>query len=614
MICLVLLAEQGISQSVRLTSPDGKITVALNAGSDAKSLITYNVFWSGETIFRNALIGFEVANITTCSFDKYERKSISTSWQTVYGERKVIPEKYNELTFHFKSVEDTSRQVLITCRAYNEGFAFRYQVAEKSGTITLSKELSAFSFDEKATAWVSAMAQSIITEKKISEIKSEVERPVTVKLNNKLFVALGEAGLVDFARMKFLGNGSNSLVARLHSTVTAENVMISPWRYVLIAKSPGNLLEKNYLVLNLNEPNKIKNTEWIKPGKVLREVTLTTAGSFQTIDFAANHNIKYICFDAGWYGKEDSDTSDATRVALDPARSKGPLDLKKVIEYGKQKNVGVILYVNRRALERQIDTLLPLYQSWGIKGLKFGFVQVGSQQWTSWLHEAIRKAAKYKMLVDVHDEYRPTGYSRTYPNLLTQEGIRGDEESPDIKHTITTLFTRMIAGAADNTNCYFTDRVDKMGSHVTQLAKALCIYSPLQFLYWYDRPVPASMKTGKEGEIIEVQELDWYNALPTTWDNTKVLEGNMQSYATIARKKNNSWYIGSLNGGADRTVNWSCSFLDKNKKYKATIYTDNASINTPTKVKITTVNVDHRSVLKTQVASGNSIAVHIFPK
>jgi alpha-glucosidase len=389
--------------------------------------------------------------------------------------------------------------------------------------------------------------------------------------------------------------------------------LVSPWRYILAGTSPADLLQKNYLVLNLNKPNQIANTDWIHPGKVLRESTLTTDGAINCIDFAASHGIRYISFDAGWYGKEDSDTSDATRVSVDPARSKGPLDLKKVIAYGKKNNVGVILYVNRRALERQLDTLLPLYQSWGIKGLKFGFVQVGSQQWTNWLHEAVRKAAKYKMVVDIHDEYRPTGYSRTYPNLLTQEGIRGDEESPFTEHTITTLFTRCIAGAADNTICYFTNRVDKMGSHVAQMAKAVCIYSPLQFLYWYDKPVPDSAKTGKEGEIQEVPELAWFNKLPTVWDETKVLEGDMEGFATIVRRSGNNWFLGSLNGTTPRKVNWNCNFLDKGKKYKAVIYTDDSTMNTTTKVKMRTMTIDDHSKISLNISARNGVAIHILP-
>ena len=131
-------------------------------------------------------------------------------------------------------------------------------------------------------------------------------------------------------------------------------------------------------------------------------------------------------------------------LRVDPARSKGPLDLPKVIEYANSKGVGILVYVNKKALHQQLDEILPLYKKWGIKGVKYGFVNVGDQYATAWLHQAVRKAAKYGLMVDIHDEYRLTGYSRTYPNLLTQEGIRGDEESPSLDQAIYTLYNRMI--------------------------------------------------------------------------------------------------------------------------------------------------------------------------
>lgn len=614
LISLVLIAVQGFSQKITLSSPDKNIKAIFSYGSNIQSLVSYTLFIGGEQALKKGMIAFdlEALNSATFSLSEVKRKTVLSSWQTVYGERKNIPDKYNEVSFEFKSSDENS-QLKIICRAYNEGFAFQYKIFQKNKTIVLDDELSQFEFRDNETAWASSFAQSPIIQTKINDIKNVVERPLTVRLNEHLFVALGEAALVNFARMKFASGGNNNLITKLYGKVKGIDSLVSPWRYILAGKSPADLLQKNYLVLNLNEPNQIPDASWIQPGKVLRESTLTTAGAINCIDFAASHGIRYISFDAGWYGKEDSDTSDATKVSIDPARSKGPLDLKKVIAYGKQKNIDVILYVNRRGLERQLDSLLPLYQSWGIKGLKFGFVQVGSQQWTNWLHEAVRKAAKYKMVVDIHDEYRPTGYSRTYPNLLTQEGIRGDEESPFTEHTITTLFTRCIAGAADNTNCYFTNRVDKMGSHVAQMAKAVCIYSPLQFLYWYDKPVPDSAKTGKEGEIQEVPELAWFNQLPTVWDETRVLEGDMEGFATIVRRSGDDWFLGSLNGTVARKVNWNCNFLDKGKKYKAVIYTDDSTMNTITKVKMQTMTIDYHSKISLNISARNGVAVHIFP-
>ena len=223
-----------------------------------------------------------------------------------------------------------------------------------------------------------------------------------------------------------------------------------------------------------------------------------------------------------------------------------------------------------RALERQLGEILPLYRRWGIKGVKYGFVNVGSQQWTSWLHEAVRKAAENQLMVDVHDEYRPTGYSRTYPNFMTQEGIRGDEERQPNEMSLTTLFTRMLAGAGDNTICYLDKRVDEQSTHAYQLGKAVCFYSPWQFLYWYDRP-----------EMFHDEpELEFFDHCPTVWDQTKVIEGRIGEYAIIARRSGPNWFIGFMNSGQARTFDVPLSFLDPEKTYVAHIYSDDPSVST----------------------------------
>lgn len=467
-------------------------------------------------------------------------------------------------------------------------------------------------------AWTSNRAQSEIAGTRVSAIKEAVERPLLVQLEESMYLALGEAALVDFARMKFVQKEGNpgTLVASLDGGATLKTSSYTPWRFIMAAKTPGQLLENNYLLLNLNEPNQIKDVSWVKPGKVIREVTLTTQGGMATVDFAARHNLQYIEFDAGWYGNEYDDASDATTITVDPKRSKGPLDLIKVIEYAKTKNIGVILYVNRRALEKQLDEVLPLLSSWGVSGVKYGFVNVGPQEWTSWLHDAVRKASDYQLMVDIHDEYRPTGYSRTYPNLMTQEGIRGDEESPDNSMVLNTLFTRMIAGAGDHTNCYFAPRVtEKMGSHVSQLAKAVCIYSPWQFLYWYDRP--KGSRPGDEGAggsksfIKEVPELAFFDVLPTVWDDTKVLDGHPGEYAVVARRSGTSWFVGALNGNDDRKIEVPLDFLAKGKSYEAIIYTDDANSTSETKVKIEKRRVEAGDTLDSDVKQKNGLAIHL---
>jgi alpha-glucosidase len=403
----------------------------------------------------------------------------------------------------------------------------------------------------------------------------------------------------------------------LSSAVEAKLPLTTPRRVVMIAESAGELLENNYILLNLNAPCAIEDTSWIRPGKVIREVTLTTTGGKACVDLAAKHGLQYVEFDAGWYGPEGSDASDATTVTVDPQRSPGPLDLQEVIRYAEQRGIGILLYVNRRALEKQLDDVLPLFRQWGVKGVKYGFVKVGSQHWTSWLHEAVRKAAAHRLMVDIHDEYRPTGYSRTYPNLMTQEGIGGDETKPSNQQTLTILFTRMLAGAGDNTICYYDPRVDQNASHAYQLAKAVCIYSPWQFLYWYDRPAASPRKKGGAGGSSNVigdePELEFFDHVPTVWDETKVLHGRIGRYAVIARSSGDRWFVGCMNSGEARTLEIPLTFLDPTKRYTAHVYRDDPTVPTRTHVGIDRLSVTSDAVLKATMSAQGGQAIRIEP-
>ena len=417
-------------------------------------------------------------------------------------------------------------------------------------------------------------------------------------------MSVAEARLVDYARMRLSPDKGRpyTLVSSLSSEVKADIPYTTPWRVILLGDSPGQLLERNYLILNLNEPCAIEESSWIKPGKVIREVTLTTNGGKACVDFAVEHNLQYVEFDAGWYGHEYNDQSDATTISVDPKRSKGPLDLYAVLDYAKKRGIGILLYVNRRALEHQLDDILPLYESWGVKGVKYGFVQVGSQQWTNWLHEAVRKAAKHHLMVDVHDEYRPTGYSRTYPNLMTQEGIRGNECMPTADENLILPFTRMLAGAGDYTVCYYNNRIKT--THAHQLAASVVFYSPWQFLFWYDRP------SYYQGE----PEIEFFEHVPTVWDATRVIHGKIGEYITIARKSGKEWYVGSMNGLSHRKLKIPLTFLENDKQYVAHIYSDaGPDDNSRTHVQINCHLVDSSVLLNADMLPSGGQAIRIVP-
>ena len=526
-------------KEVQVESPNGLYEFTCNLDEEANEL-NYAISFGGKEVIHASRLGFafseEGEEHHDIIFKDVTRKNVNSSWKPVYGERDEYPEEYSGIIIN---LQERGKNYKLHVRAYNEGVAFRYEFPD--GNTHITGEKTEFALPDKTILWASERAQSEIFKIPVSRVEKPLDRPLLMQLPDSLFVAIGEGGLVDFARMKFTRSADvqATLRARLDGEVTFKAAFNTPWRFIMAAEKPGQILEHNYLLLNLNEPNQIEDISWIKPGKVIREVTLTTRGGKACVDFAAKHRLQFVEFDAGWYGHEYDSSSDATTISVDPKRSKGPLDLHQVISYAETRGIGIILYVNMRALEKQLDDILPLFRSWGIKGVKYGFVNVGPQEWTTWLHDAVRKAADHQLMVDIHDEYRPTGYSRTYPNLMTQEGIRGDEESPDNAMVLKTVFTRMIAGAGDHTNCYFAGRVDeKMGSHASQLAKLVCVYSPWQFVYWYDRPPDSDISEigagGSRNRILEVPELVFIDEVPTVWDDTRVIDGFPGEFAIIA--------------------------------------------------------------------------------
>ena len=360
-----------------------------------------------------------------------------------------------------------------------------------------------------------------------------------------------------------------------------------PWRFIMVGEKAIDLINNKQLVLNLNAPCKIQDTSWIKPGKAFRVCRLDMKTCMEGVDFCVDRGLQYIELDAGWYGPEMKMSSSALKVL-----ETRDIDMPKLCQYAKSKGIGVWVYVNQRALYQEFDQLLPLYEKWGISGIKFGFVQIGSQEWTTWLHNAVKKCADHHIMVDIHDEYRPTGWSRTYPNLMTQEGIGGNEEMPDAEHNTILPFTRFLCGPADYTPCYFNGRVKNTKAH--QLAMPVVYYSPITFLYWYDLP------NVYKGE----KELDFWKNCPTVWDESKALQGEIGEYIVQARRSGNDWFVGAMNGlqVRDITLN-TADFLQKGKKYRVEIHNDDPALNTRTKVA---------SGMQT-IKAGKTIKLHLQP-
>ncbi len=611
-VCLLSMVTLVMKGEV-LSSPNGKYQFVFSQ-KDGK--LTYRLDYADKKVVEEGELGVNIDNhlvesamgipvdtnrVWTKGMEvtSVERRSEDNTWKTVYGEYSQIRDHYNEMTLHLMkggkhdnsgNGYDKRQQYLldIIVRAYDEGVAIRYHFPEATNGLFMhiTDDLTSFRFAPGAEAYHYAWAQSHANKVKLlkSEAawKEEAERPLTLHLANGLYAAIGEAALTDFVRGKLKLKADHELKMAMFDSADIITAYDMPWRFIMVGEKAIDLINNKQLVLNLNAPCQIADTSWIKPGKAFRVCRLDMKTCLAGVDFCVDRGLQYIELDAGWYGPEMKMSSSALKVL-----ESRDIDMPKLCAYAKSKGVGVWVYVNQRALYQELDQILPLYEKWGISGIKFGFVQIGSQEWTTWLHQAVRKCADHHIMVDIHDEYRPTGWSRTYPNLMTQEGIGGNEEMPDAEHNTILPFTRFLCGPADYTPCYFNGRVKNTKAH--QLAMPVVYYSPVTFLYWYDLP------NAYKGE----QELDFWKYCPTVWDESKALQGEIGEFVVQARRSGDDWFVGAMTGlqARDITIN-TADFLQKGKKYRVEMYNDDPMLNTRTKVASTVQTLKAGKVLK----------------
>ena len=616
-LCTALLAGVAsiYADSLSLSSPDGRKMVRFE--KPGKELI-YSVSVDGKDVILPSRAGVEVDNRTwemalgkrdlaqpDSWMDLLTIDSVSvgagvdTVWTPLYGERSTVRDRYNQATLHMSRKDKSDYRLDVQVRAYDEGIAFRYFFPEHPAAIfhKVVDDLTDFTLPEGTMAWSEEWAQAPFKHQPIDSISIPVERALTMELPGGQWVAILDADNDDWCltKLRHREGHEGTLESVMYSPVDIVTYYATPWKIIMTADSPAQLLENNDIVQNLNPPCAIADAEeWVKPGKIMRCTTLTTEAGMKNIDFCAEHNIPYMLFDWLWYVPCTSHDGDATKVI-------DKLDMKKVVEYGKEKGVGVWLYVNQHALMKQMDELFPLLKEWGIAGVKSGFVQYASHRWATWLHDMVRYAADNKLLMNIHDEYRPSGFSRTYPNLLTQEGIHGNEEWPDATHNVTLPFTRMLNGAADYTICYFDKRL--RNTHAHQLAASLIFYSPLQTILWYDSP------DRYHGE----PEIEWFENLETVFDDTKVLAGYPGENIVMARRKGDTWFVGAMTNNEPRREDISLDFLPAGSNWLAQVYTDDPSVDTATKVRCEQYAVTPATVLKLDLQAKGGAAVRLTP-
>ncbi len=645
---LLLVSSCTKSREQVLTSPDQslEITFSLNERGEPN----YSVKRGEETVLLPSRLGLLLKSIDLSSnfeIERTEYSSVSDSWEPLWGEESVIRNEYNEMRITLNQVNQ-GLTMDIVFRLFNDGFGFRYEYPKQEGEVNLTiiDELTEFALVGDPKAWSipveTRFYEALFTQKPASEL-DWVSTPVTIEDNRGLYYAIHEANLTDYAAMNLKPKDSTAtLKAELTPWSSGDKVYLeseirTPWRTMIITDNPGDLMLSR-LMLNLNEPSKIEDTSWIKTGKYIgiwweyhrglstwyegEKHGATTENVLRYMDFAAKHNFQGVLVE-GW--NHDWKTWDFSFTdAYDD------FDIEEITRRAKALGVDLIGHHetggNTRNYEEQMEAGFELYNKYGVSAVKTGYVgdlldgkeMHSSQYGVRHYRKVIESAAAHKIMINNHEPIIPTGLQRTYPNLMTQEGVRGQEwDAWDAEggnppsHTVILPFTRGLAGPMDFTPVTFdfSNPVHPQTRVQTTLAKQLALfvvlYSPWQMA---SDMIDNYEKNPEPFKFIE--------ACPTDWDKTLVLEAEIGDHVTVARKAkgDDRWFIGAISGDSTRTSTIDLTFLEPQKDYKATIYRDTEKsdyLDDPYAIEIETMNVTNLTKLTIDLARSGGYAIVI---
>ncbi len=566
---ITLKSSQVVQSSYYLYSPNGEIQIGVDVFSD---YLKYNVIKSDYEIINQSVLNYVISEgylTDGIQVTGVEQNSDEQTIDLLYGETTSVRNNYNELILHCSNEYGITFDIIF--RTYDEGVAFRiYFTEENTSKIYVTNDQIQFVFADTYTAFCESSNENGYTEKSTSSTFTSLIPLTLTNTNNCL--CINEAGNDNYARAKIKGLGSNTLQTTLISSNTSKTApFYLPWRAVVIGDNVEDLyVNKDFMYgLTYTDDYDASQWDWVKPGKVFRCLDLTTDEAKDAIDLCVDYDIPYVLFDAGWYGLGYSYESSSSS---DPMDVIDEMDMDEIRAYAEDKGVGIILYINKVAWNNYDNTeMLDLYQSWGIKGIKLGFMDGYSSSGNEKIYKIIKMAGERDIFVNVHDNFRPTEMFFKYQNLLTAEGIRGNEHTGNTgDHTTLLPFTRYLTGAADYTICYFGNDPDynkpkSLGtSRAHQLALSVMFYSPLQHVFWY----------GKAGIYTIPVETELFKYLPTVWDDFKVVTSDMGEYVAIARKSDEKWFLSVITNSSARTVSLPLNFLDSSVNYEVTIFTD----------------------------------------
>jgi len=626
--------------------------MALETGSK----ITWSVKHENTDVIARSAISLTLSNGlvlgNNAKFISSKSSKVNTSFATPIYKKKTVIDEYNQLTVNFKG------DFGLILRAYNDGVAYRFFTSKKEQIIIQSEEAT-FNFSKDHKAFIpyvrdlrekdmySSAFESTYDEIPLSKfVKDSLAiSPLLVDLGNGKKAAIIESELEDYPGMFLTKNNQakqglrgafahypkeerlggynkmNYMVAKREPYIAkTSGTRNFPWRALIISESDKDLAN-NDMVQKLSAPSQIADLSWIKPGKVAWDwwndwniskvdfkAGINTATYKHYIDFASKNHIEYVVLDEGW-----SEETDMLKIS--PS-----MNIEELISYGKQRNVGIILWASWYAINQRLDEAFAHYSKLGVKGFKIDFIDRDDQKMVKSLYDIAKKAASYKLIIDYHGMYKPTGIQRTYPNIVNFEGVKGLENAKwtpndDMpKYETSIPFIRMLAGPMDYTPGAMRNatRADfrpsnsmpmSQGTRCHQLGMYVVFEAPLQMMA--DSPT-AYMK--------EQESTTFISQIPTTFDETVALDGKVGEYVAIARRKGDTWFVGGLTNWSAREITLDLSFLDKGA-YSAEIFKDGINAEKdPTDYKREIVNVTGANKLTIKMSNGGGFAMIISPK
>ena len=616
----------------RVRSPDGRVEAII--AIDREGRLTWHIRFDGKAVIAPSPLGLDLGPdgvlAQGLAVVAISRTRVDRRYTLVAGKTRNARDRCQQIRL---DLEDAKRRRLrLIVRAYDDGVALRYRVR----ATVIKAELTAFKFPADYTCWGFNMGRfntahegHFLPVRASSIRQSDLYDVPLVCCTGSAVFAIAQADLNNYPGMGLSGGaGAPGVHIKLaprpdDPTIAvrtrAAHDVLSPWRVVMVADQPGRLIEST-IITNLNPPSRIADTHWIRPGKYawdwwsgeivsgVNHPGMNDATIERFIDFAAELGLPYMLIDAGWYVTVDGEMGGPRADVL---RSIPEIHLPALVEYAHQRHVGLWLWAHWKALQPKIDEAYALYQRLGIKGIKIDFLKRDDQDIVNWYHRLLAKAASHRLLVDLHGAYPPDGICRTWPHLLTQEGVKGAEYNKwgatmTATHNVTLPFTRMLLGPMDYTPGGFRsvtphDFVARNDLPLVQTTRgqALAMYVV------YESPFQAVADTPDAYK--DQPGTDFLAVVPTSWDETRVLAGEIGAFIAIARRSGRDWFIGAMTNEQARTLNLSLTFL-REAPVRGKIYADG---DTPTALAISECTFTSDDTIDIHLADSGGAAIHL---